>query len=284
LLDTLLAADRASVRAPELHPAYVALAETLRRLAADADVAKPNQPNRITIQCPPDLTGWADREAFNQVFINLLSNASKYSPEAAPIEVAAWRHDDGQMVEVTVRDYGDGVPPDQQHAIFEKFIRLERDLNSPIRGTGLGLAIVRDRMEAMGGKVWVESTGIPGEGSTFHITIPATPTAAHADAGDDSTPITMPIPAIAPSTITQAASLAEAAAGLPPITTAPLILEETPVTAPLPIVAPAPPAETAPAPVLSTPERTPAAGTVDPLTDTLPRRKLVRYGPPEGEA
>lgn len=274
LLDTLLAADRASVRAPELHPAYIALAETLRRLAADTDMSKPNQPNRVSIQCPADLTGWADREAFNQVLINLLSNASKYSPEDAPIEVRAWRHDDGRMVEVTVRDYGDGVPLDQQKAIFEKFIRLERDLNSSIRGTGLGLAIVRDRVEAMGGKVWVESTGIPGEGSTFHVTIPATPLAAENNAAD-AAPITAPMPAVASAPV------------------APPAAEVTPVTAPLPPAAlpvdaavPAPPSQpsAAPTPGVMTPERTPDSGAVDPLTDTLPRRKLVRYGPPEGEA
>jgi signal transduction histidine kinase len=228
LLDTLLAADRASVRSPDLHPAYIALGEMLRRLATDVEMAGPGQADRISVACPPELVAYADREAFGQVIINLLSNAVKYSPAGAPIEIAAWRRADAPLVEIAVRDYGDGVPPDQQSAIFEKFIRLERDLNSPIRGTGLGLAIVRDRVQAMGGKVWVESTGIPGEGATFHVTLPASPAEAMAAATDPALPVA--------------------------VTASP----------------------TAPA-------ATPKAEAVDELTDTLPRHKLVRYGPPLDE-
>ncbi len=242
LLDTLLAADRASMQTGELRPTYIALAETLRRLAQDAEMTGAGQPPRITVQCPPDLKGWADREAFGQVITNLLSNAIKYSPAGSPIEVVAKPIPDASLVEVTVRDYGDGVPPDQQAAIFEKFIRLERDLNSPIRGTGLGLAIVRDRVEAMGGKVWVESTGIPGEGSTFHVTIPASaPSLA-----DTST---APTPAVRSAT--------------PPPQSAP---EPVPVAA---------------NPASSEPE---ADAPPNDMLDTLPRRKLVRYGPPPENA
>ena len=51
-------------------------------------------------------------------------------------------------------------------------MRLEDDLNSPVRGSGLGLYISRRLVEAMGGKIWIESKGIPGEGSTFHVQLP----------------------------------------------------------------------------------------------------------------
>jgi signal transduction histidine kinase len=70
-----------------------------------------------------------------------------------------------------VRDYGLGVPPDQQQRLFERFVRLERDMNSPVRGAGLGLDITKCLVEAMNGRVWVESSGIPGEGSTFSFTL-----------------------------------------------------------------------------------------------------------------
>ena len=173
LLDTLLQADRASVSNPDLHHIALNFAVALKTLVSDAEMSAAEQQHRITLQCPPNLAGWVDPKAFRQIVTNLLTNAIKYSPIGSPIIVAAQHLPDGALVEVTVRDQGNGITPDQQTAIFEKFIRLERDLNSTVRGTGLGLAIVRERTQAMGGTAWVESTGIPGEGSTFHVTFPA---------------------------------------------------------------------------------------------------------------
>ncbi|HEU5368642.1 MAG TPA: ATP-binding protein, partial [Ktedonobacterales bacterium] len=65
-----------------------------------------------------------------------------------------------------------------QHKIFERFTRLERDLNSPVRGSGLGLAICKELLEAMRGTIWVESEGVPGSGSTFYVRIPLAETSA----------------------------------------------------------------------------------------------------------
>ena len=70
---------------------------------------------------------------------------------------------------------GKGIALEEQPRIFQRFYRLERDMNSPIRGSGLGLYISRRLTEAMGGKIWVESSGIAGEGSTFHIQLPSFP-------------------------------------------------------------------------------------------------------------
>ncbi len=79
------------------------------------------------------------------------------------------------MVRVSVIDRGLGVPADKQEAIFERFVRLERDAQRGMRGSGLGLAISRQLVEAMRGTITVESRGIPGEGSTFMFTLPLAP-------------------------------------------------------------------------------------------------------------
>jgi len=73
---------------------------------------------------------------------------------------------------LSVSDKGKGIKPQDQAQVFERFVRLESDLNSTVRGSGLGLYISRRLIEAMDGKIWVESSGIPGMGSTFHIQLP----------------------------------------------------------------------------------------------------------------
>src|SRR5262249_47231174 len=82
------------------------------------------------------------------------------------------------MVEIAVHDSGLGIPPDQMPYLFQRFVRLERDIASHVTGTGLGLAICRAYVVAMGGRIWAESSGVPGEGSTFHFTLPLAETSA----------------------------------------------------------------------------------------------------------
>ena len=76
------------------------------------------------------------------------------------------------MVRISVSDRGVGIPPDKQRVIFDKFVRLERDMHGEVRGSGLGLFITRQLVEAMNGEVRVESTGIVNEGATFSFTLP----------------------------------------------------------------------------------------------------------------
>jgi signal transduction histidine kinase len=76
------------------------------------------------------------------------------------------------MVAISVIDRGYGVPTDKQEAIFDRFVRLERDMHGILRGSGLGLSITRQLIQAMNGSIRVESSGISGEGSTFIFTLP----------------------------------------------------------------------------------------------------------------
>jgi PAS domain S-box-containing protein len=118
--------------------------------------------------CRDGLVAWADRAKVEQIVLNLLSNAVKFTPAAGRIHVACALAD--ARVVVTVADTGPGIPPEQQTAIFEPFVQLGRSLRSGHEGTGLGLAISRDLARAMGGDVTVDS--VPGEGSTFTLTLP----------------------------------------------------------------------------------------------------------------
>jgi signal transduction histidine kinase len=111
----------------------------------------------------------ADRDLVEQAMTNLLSNAVKYSAEGGEIRIRG-RAVDGE-VEISVHDHGIGIPPSQQHRVFEKYYRGDTAVARRISGTGLGLYICKSIVEAHGGRIWVESE--PGEGSTFAFRLPA---------------------------------------------------------------------------------------------------------------
>jgi signal transduction histidine kinase len=136
-----------------------------------------------------NLVVWAEPTRCQQILTNLLSNACKYSPPQASIEVSAsfvssgsvplrrvrGRQKPPSFVEIQVRDHGLGIPPEQMPLLFNRFTRLPRDLASSVEGNGLGLYLCRVLAESMGGAIWAESTGIEGEGSTFHLRLPVPP-------------------------------------------------------------------------------------------------------------
>lgn len=125
-----------------------------------------------------EISVMGDKVRLLQVFTNLLSNAIKYSKPGTPIEISASilpKSNNHQLVEITIRDYGFGIPPEQIAFLFNRFVRLPRDLASNIMGNGLGLYLCRVMIDAMQGKIWVESEGIPDRGSTFHIQLLQSP-------------------------------------------------------------------------------------------------------------
>jgi signal transduction histidine kinase len=139
---------------------------------------------------PGSLTIWGEQIRLQQIFTNLLSNALKYSAPGTPVDVSAWIANATEppawrwgrklgkprkMVEIVVRDHGLGIPPDQAPLLFQRFARLPRDLASNVIGNGLGLYLCRVFAEAMGGRIWVESSGIEGQGAAFHLHLPLPP-------------------------------------------------------------------------------------------------------------
>ena len=140
-------------------------------------INKSEHPLRIDL--PVGLLVMADAERLRQVLLNLLANACKYCPTGTPIDITARSlPPQGQskdalppLVEIAVRDFGPGIPPAHIPLLFERFVRLERDISSPIIGTGLGLALCRAAITAMGGDIWLESTGVAGEGCTVKFVL-----------------------------------------------------------------------------------------------------------------
>src|SRR6266705_7060912 len=112
-----------------------------------------------------------DAERIEQVLVNLLGNAVKFTEAGGDITLALRQRSDLNAVEITVSDTGIGIPAEQQANIFDEFAQIERqNLRRHREGSGLGLAIAKRIVEAHEGTLNVTSK--PGEGSTFCFTIP----------------------------------------------------------------------------------------------------------------
>lgn len=173
MIDELVEAVRLESGHAPLEPGQVelpAFAEAVRRrLEGVVEVA------RIRVRAAPGLPpALADPAALERVLVNLFTNALKYSPPAAPVDVEL-AEAEGTLA-VTVRDRGPGIPPDEQVRIFERFYRARAAVRK--EGIGLGLYITRLLVERMGGTIHLESA--PGAGSAFTVTLPA------AQAGPDA--------------------------------------------------------------------------------------------------
>ena len=120
----------------------------------------------LAIDVEPNLPpASADRDRLQQVLVNLLDNAVKYSPNGGEVVLAVSAPDDA--VRISVADPGLGIPSAEQQRIFEKFYRLDTQLSRAGGGTGLGLYITRELVRRMGGTIAVQSE--PGVGSTFTV-------------------------------------------------------------------------------------------------------------------
>lgn len=121
-----------------------------------------------------------DEARLKQVFANLLQNAIKYSPFGGPITVSFCQHESienygRRIIEVRVEDAGIGIPEDALPRLFERFYRGSNIDGHKTRGIGLGLYIVAELIRMHGGTIRAESNGIPGQGSRFIISLPASP-------------------------------------------------------------------------------------------------------------
>jgi signal transduction histidine kinase/DNA-binding response OmpR family regulator len=140
-------------------------AENLRRLFEEREI-------NLKIAIPDDLPmAEIDEQRIAQVLTNLISNAIKFSPAGAPVELSVTH--DGSTATVRVRDQGEGIRREDMPKLFRKFSQLDSKSTRKTGGTGLGLAISKGLVEAHGGSIWAESE--PGQGSCFVFTLPLLP-------------------------------------------------------------------------------------------------------------
>lgn len=165
----------------EVRPAKreeLVVAQVVREVLGEFD-AYEEQEHPLQMEISEQITVWADKQYFRQILRNLLSNAFKYAPKQTPVVIgaalrggASLETEAPEQVCISVKDAGLGIPSAELPLLFEKFGRLKRDVGGTVRGTGLGLYISKQLVEAMGEHIWVESSGVAGEGSRFCFTLP----------------------------------------------------------------------------------------------------------------
>jgi signal transduction histidine kinase len=147
----------------------VALNETIAKVAELVQTGAEEKGLKFKVEIaeePLVLVGIED--GLERVFMNLVSNAIKYTPAGGSVAVKAWGEND--QIKVKVSDTGIGIPEEALPRIFDEFYRAKNAKAMEMEGTGLGLAIAKDVVEQHGGQISVESA--VGEGSTFYVTLP----------------------------------------------------------------------------------------------------------------
>ena len=168
LVSDLLELSRLDAGERPLSAASVSLEMVARQAIEAMEPLAAGKRVSIQLRIPPDLTARADRKALEQVLLNLLDTAIKYTPEGGTVELSGERV--GDRAHLSVRDTGLGIEARHLPRLFERFYRVDRGRSREMGGTGLGLSIVRHLVHGMEGEVRVASQ--LGVGSTFTVVLP----------------------------------------------------------------------------------------------------------------
>jgi signal transduction histidine kinase len=169
LIDDILDFARLEAGRVRLNVEDVNVGEAITQLAPLVEQQATKKGIELSLVPPADpIIVSADRHRLQQILVNLVGNAIKFTPESGSIRVAALGN--GDAATINVQDTGPGIPADRLQSIFEPFVQVNEGHTRPHSGVGLGLAISRDLARAMGGELGVESE--LGSGSTFSVTLP----------------------------------------------------------------------------------------------------------------
>lgn len=173
LFQDLLDVTKLDDKKVRLHMVPVEMGEVVRNIAEAQAPAMGAKKLRYSFGATEngldqEIYGLVDIDFLREILNNLLENAVKYTPEGGAVWVNV--RGDGDRILINVTDTGMGISPEDLRHVFQKFYRVDNSQTREIGGTGLGLYLVKSRAEAMGGKVWAESSF--GEGSTFYVSLP----------------------------------------------------------------------------------------------------------------
>ena len=171
LVNDILDIERISSGNAELHSAICPAQALLERAVSLQQAAALKTKLKFTIYAK-DVEVWGDPDRILQALANLISNAAKYSPVGGVINLSAKNIDENEA-QFEVHDQGRGIPHDKLETIFGRFQQVDSSDSRTMGGTGLGLAICRSIIAQHGGRIW--ATSPPGEGATFHFTLPRYP-------------------------------------------------------------------------------------------------------------
>jgi two-component system phosphate regulon sensor histidine kinase PhoR len=168
IVQDLLHLSRIESGLDPIRPAEISLKEFLEKNLLLLNPLLKKKEQRCALSIPPEMKLWADPKKIDQVIINLLENAIKYTPDGGTIEIRASQKE--SRIEIEIQDSGIGIPKEDLSRIFERFYRVDRTRSRDLGGTGLGLSIVKHIVEAHGGKIAAQSE--LGKGSRFILSLP----------------------------------------------------------------------------------------------------------------
>ena len=154
-----------------LQSKHTLLVQLVRDICENIDTVH-REKQRIQLMISNNLLIFANPYYVRDILYQLLTNAIKFSPETSPIVISAELITASNEVRISVRDQGPGIPVDEIPQLFNQFVRLQRDIAGKVRGAGLGLYICKHMVEAMHGRIWVESNDQAEQGSCFIFTLP----------------------------------------------------------------------------------------------------------------
>jgi signal transduction histidine kinase len=173
LIDDLLDAARVARGVITLRKEEVDLSTAVTHAVGTVRPMIEEREQALSVSVPPEpMQLEADPARLEQILVNLLSNASRYTDPGGSIRLVAER--DGDELRLTVRDTGVGIPSEMLPQIFGLFVQADRDRSRIRGGLGIGLALVRSLVELHGGTIQARSEG-PGQGSEFIARLPAKP-------------------------------------------------------------------------------------------------------------